>query len=581
MSDIIVGIDLGTTNSEVAILQAGKVIVIEESGDKILPSVVSLSEQGELLVGSAAKNQQLLYPDRTIASVKRKMGSDEKIQLGEKAYLPQEISAMILKKLKQRAANYLNQAVEKAVITVPAYFSDQQRQATREAGQLAGLQVERIINEPTAAALAYNADHQTEKKVLVYDLGGGTFDVSIVSIASGIVEVIASHGNNHLGGDDFDEKIVQFIVRHLYDTHNKLDLSTSPKAMARIKRAAETAKIHLSNHPYCKIEEEYVFEQNGHPIHLSLELDRANYEEMIHGFIEETMDAVHIALRDAKLMTADIDEVLLVGGSTRTPLIEKTLTGVFQDRPRGEVHPDLCVAAGAAIQAGTIAGQAATTVLVDVTPYSFGTSAVGLLDDALSPDLYVPIIKKNTPIPVTKSEVFATMHDFQDTVEVKVFQGEHQDVNHNNLIGDFQLTGLRKIASANEVIAKFHLDVNGILQVSAEEKVTGKSQSITITNALRSTLDGEIDKRKKEIDALFAEIEVGKEEVLDGHHVDVAALLKKAELLLETVDDADKVDLVDLIESIRDHQSTNNKAALEQAAQELNDLTYYLESATA
>lgn len=581
MNDIIVGIDLGTTNSEVAILKNGQVTVIEDANSKILPSVVGITDTNELLVGTSAKNQQLLFPESTISSIKRKMGTDEKITLGDQSYSPQEISAIILKQLKLIAENHINQSVSKAVITVPAYFSDQQRQATREAGQIAGLDVVRIINEPTAAALAYNTDQQDEKKVLVYDLGGGTFDVSIVSIASGVVEVISSHGNNHLGGDDFDQKIVDHLVNYIQEEF-KVDVSNNIKTMTKIKRAAEKAKIHLSDHTYCKIDEEYLFEQDGNSKHLSLELSRDDYEQMIQGYIDETMEAVHTALDDVNLTTQDIDEVLLVGGSTRTPLVEETLSSVFSNRPHGEIHPDLCVATGAAIQAGTIVGEKASAVLVDITPYTFGTSAIGVLDDMMTPDLYVPIINKNSPIPVTKSKVFTKFHEHQDTIEINVYQGEEKHASDNNKIGDFRLTGLSKKAGQEEIIAKFHLDVNGILHVTAEEKVTGKSRSITISNVLQQT-SSEQDSENKIIH-LFknteaSSIDDAEQESNNDNEVDIA--LEKANVLLDTVSDADKVDLIDLIEDVKDAQKSNNSDKLQQAVEQLNDLMFYLEESPA
>lgn len=356
MSEIIVGIDLGTTNSEIAVVQDGKVIVIEDAGNKILPSFVGLSDNNKILVGEPAKNQYALYPERTIKSVKRHMGEEIELELAEQTYTSQEISAIILKRLKAIAESYLNEPVNKAVITVPAYFSDAQRQATREAGEIAGLEVVRMINEPTAAALSYETNYKTHKHILVYDLGGGTFDVSVVSFEEDVVEVLASHGNNKLGGDDFDEKIIDYIVDHIKDKF-ELDISQSRKAMARINRAAEAAKRALSNQPFVMIEEEYLEQKNGTPIHLSLELSRDDYEEMIAEYIDETLEAVHIALNGANLLATDIDEILLVGGSTRTPLVSERLEAEFKQQPRLEVDPDLCVATGAAIQAATIAGH--------------------------------------------------------------------------------------------------------------------------------------------------------------------------------------------------------------------------------
>src|SRR5262249_44475405 len=375
MMDLIVGIDLGTTNSEIALYREGRPHVLgDELGRIILPSVVGVTEIGELLVGEEARNQYVLYPERTIRSIKRRMGSDTKVSLGGAEYTPQEISAIILKRLREIAERRLERPVNKAVITVPAYFSDTQRQATREAGEIAGLEVVRIINEPTAASLVYEAAQHQGKRILVYDLGGGTFDASIVRIEQGVVEVIASHGNNHLGGDDFDHKIVEHVLEHLKIKHG-VDVSGQPKAMARILRSAEAAKRHLSDHPYTRIEEEYIAEKNGKAVHLALELSRLEYEDMIAPFLEETLGAVHMALESASLTASQIDEILLVGGATRTPLVRTRLADVFNMEPRGDVDPALCVAMGAAMQGAVLAGAEVSALLVDITPYTFGTSA--------------------------------------------------------------------------------------------------------------------------------------------------------------------------------------------------------------
>ena len=413
MIEEIVGIDLGTTNSEIALYDGGRPVVLADSeGRMILPSVVGVTEAGELLVGEQARNQLLLYPERTVRSIKRRMGRDETVRMAGRDYTPQEISAIILRRLKEIAEQRLGRQVTKAVITVPAYFSDTQRQATREAGEIAGLDVVRIINEPTAAALVYEAGVNQGKRILVYDLGGGTFDVSVVRIEAGVVEVISSHGNNHLGGDDFDQKIVAHIVEHL-KIKQGVDVSDRPTAMARILRAAEVAKRYLSDHPYARIEEEFIADAEGRPVHLSLELSRDEYEDMITPFIEETLDAVHAALKGADLMASQVEEILLVGGATRTPLVRRRLAEVFGLIPRGEVDADLCVAMGAAIQGAAIAGAEVSAVLVDVTPYTFGTSALSELDGDVYPYCFVPIIAKNTAIPVRKSEVFFTLHDAQ------------------------------------------------------------------------------------------------------------------------------------------------------------------------
>lgn len=582
MAEKIIGIDLGTTNSEVAVVENGRVTVIDVTpGQPILPSFVGLADDGSILVGEPAKNQYVLYPERTIKSIKRRMGSADRVDLGAQSYTPQEISAIILRRLKDIAEGHLGEPVHKAVITVPAYFSDAQRQATREAGEIAGLEVARIINEPTAAALSYEANHQGHKKVLVYDLGGGTFDVSVVSIEDNVVEVLASHGNNHLGGDDFDAKIVEYLVARLQK--QGADPTSSRRAMARINRAAETAKIALSDQPYVRIEEEYLLERDGTPVNLALELARLDYEEMISGYIDETLEAVHIALKGAELTVSDIDEVLLVGGATRTPIITERLEEDLGLNVRAEVNPDLCVATGAAIQAGMLAGESVSAVLVDITPYTFGTSALHELNGMPYPFYYVPLIHKNTPIPVTKSEVFYTMHDNQKAVNVHVYQGENPDALQNIEIGQFTVENLSKVPAGNPIILQFALDLNGIMQVSAREKNTGLEKSIRIDNVLARFAEGELQIARERVNALFARTEAdvaAKPAGATDHQIAVQAraLVEKAERLLDKASDDDREDLINLIEQIKDALATENFAALREPMAELSDILFYLES---
>ena len=589
MTDEIVGIDLGTTNSEIAIYRDGRPEVLADGlGRVILPSVVGLSEAGELLVGDEARNQFLLYPERTVRSIKRKMGSDARVRLGECDYTPQEISAIILSRLKDIAQQRLGRPVRQAVITVPAYFSDAQRQATREAGEIAGLEVARIINEPTAAALVYEASQHQGKRILVYDLGGGTFDVSVVRIEEGVVEVISSHGNNHLGGDDFDHKIVEHVLDHLRIKHG-VDVSDRPQAMARILRSAEDAKKHLSDHPYARIEEEYLAEHDGKPVNLDLELSRDEYEEMIAPFIEETLGAIHIALEAAKLASSQVEEILLVGGATRTPLVRRRLEEAFGKTPRGEVDPDLCVALGAAIQGAAITGVEVSAVLVDVTPYTFGTSAIGELNGDFYPYTYVPIIPKNTPIPVRRSEVFFTAVDNQTEVEVRIYQGENPDALENIKIGEFHVSGLSRVPAGNPVILDLALDRDGILQVSAREKKTGLERRITIDNATSRYDQGQLTEARQRIGALFDEVEQNAEEqdggeptgaTQNGNAGDAAidALLAKASGKLDAAGEEDRTEIIDLIETIRDARSSGDGDALETARSQLQDLLFYLET---
>ena len=577
MTDAIVGIDLGTTNSEIAIYQDGRPFVLtDDRGRMMLPSVVGLSETGELLVGEEARNQFMLYPERTVRSIKRRMGTDARVRLGERDYAPQEISAIILSRLKEIAQLRLGGPVRRAVITVPAYFSDAQRQATREAGEIAGLEVVRIVNEPTAAALVYEAAQHQGKRILVYDLGGGTFDVSVVRIEGGVVEVISSHGNNQLGGDDFDEKIVGHVLEHL-KLKQGVSLSDQPQAMARILRGAEAAKKNLSDHPYARIEEEYLAVNDGKPVNLDLELSRDDYEAMIMPFIEETLAAVHVALGSADLTSSQVDEILLVGGATRTPLIRRRLVEAFGREPRGEVDPDLCVAMGAAIQGAAMAGTEVSAVLVDVTPYTFGTSALGELDDSLYPYCFVPIIPKNTPIPVRRSEVFYTVADGQTSVEVRIYQGENRDAEENVRIGEFRVDGLSNAPAGNPVILDLALDRDGILQVSAREKKTGLEQRITIEKAMSRYDQAQLDEARERIGSLFDGREDESEaEAAAGSALD--ALLSKASAKLDGAGAEDRAEIIDLIETIRDARSSGDGTALAEGRQQLQDLLFYLET---
>jgi molecular chaperone DnaK (HSP70) len=583
MSEIIVGIDLGTTNSEIAIVKDGIVKVFEDAGHNILPSFVGIGENDEILVGEPAKNQYVLYPERTIKSIKRQMGEEKKVELAGTAYTPQEVSAIILKRLKNIAEADLNQPVHKAVITVPAYFSDAQRQATREAGEIAGLEVVRMINEPTAAALSYEAEQKAHQRILVYDLGGGTFDVSVVNIEDDVVEVVASHGNNKLGGDDFDQKIIDHIVEHLKEKSG-LDVLKSRQTMARINRAAETAKQTLSDQPFVTIEEEYIGEHEEAPVHLSLELSRDDYEDMILLYIDETLEAVHIALSGANLTASDIDEVLLVGGSTRTPLVSQRLQKEFRKQPRIEVDPDLCVAAGAAIQAAIIAGTEVSTsaALVDITPYTYGTSALGDLNGQMYPYVYVPIIHKNSSLPLSKTEVFYTVMDNQEAVEVRIFQGEETDALNNIQIGEFMVEGLSQAPQADPILLKLDIDLNGILHVSAKEKNTGLEKSIVIDNAISRFEGASMAAAKERINEIFGE---NGEAVLvdkktETHHtvVQAHALVEKAERMLDEASAEDREDMVNVIETINDTIAKKDFDNLSVPMEQLSDILYYLES---
>lgn len=580
MSEIIIGIDLGTTNSEVAVVTNGKVHVIADDGKKILPSVVGIDDNGEILVGETARNQYLIYPERTVRSIKRLMGQETQVLMAGNQYSPQEISAIILKRLKAIAERHAGQPINKAVITVPAYFSDAQRQATHEAGRIAGLEVVRMINEPTAAALVYGASQLEAKRMLVYDLGGGTFDVSVVNVQAGVVEVLSSHGDNHLGGDDFDQQIVNHILDHIRQMHG-IDISVNSKAMARITRAAENAKLILSDEPYAAIAEEYLFEHKGSPIHLTLELSRQAYEEMIEDYINATMDALHIALKGARLTASDIDEIILVGGSTRTPCIRERLFDEFGFEPHSEVDPDLCVAMGAATQAAMINGQQIETVLVDVTPYTYGTSAMGYLDGMPYPYQFVPIIHKNSVLPTRKAEAFETYLDGQRMVEVTVYQGEDPDALNNIKIGEFLVEDLMDVPRGNIITLTLALDLNGMLHVSAREKATGLEKSITINNAISRFETEELNSAKQRIDSLFGQQDSGELPAKPEESATVAAARKaigKAESLFETASAEDKEDMVNLIEAITAGIEAGDETGLSKQVEQLNDIVYYLES---
>ena len=506
MSDVIIGIDLGTTNSEVAVVESGRPRVIPVDGDAILPSVVGLADDGKLLVGKPARNQYVLAPERTIKSVKRKMGQDVKVPVGDQHFRPQEISAMILRRLKEAAEKDLGKPVTKAVVTVPAYFNDSQRQATREAGQLAGLEVVRILNEPTAAALTYSPDPTGSEKFLVYDLGGGTFDVSVVSAEGGVFEVLSSHGDTQLGGDDFDELLLAKVADEFQQMYG-VDLRKNRTARARLLRAVENAKKHLSDYAFAKIEEEFIAEKDGVPLHLSQEIGRSEFEELIAPLIGRTMECVQKALDDAKLTAAEIKQVVLVGGSTRTPMIGRLLEDRLGQPAHREVHPDLCVAMGAAIQAAIVAGQNVGAVLVDITPHSMGIKSLEIPSSHaihLNEFKFAPIINRNTPLPASRSEMFCTVADNQPTVEIDVFQGESGDVRRNHRVGRFLVEGLARVPAGNQLVVQMDLTLDGTLKVSAREKATGMVKQITIENAMARFAVEERDAAQQRLERMWS-----------------------------------------------------------------------------
>jgi molecular chaperone DnaK len=474
MKELIVGIDLGTTNSALAVVIDGETRVVPIHGQPTLPSCVGLDPTGKLIVGQTARNQLVASPDSTVLSIKRNMGEDIRVRLGAREFSPEEISSFILRELKVEGEKALGQPIHKAVVTVPAFFNERQRKATQIAGELAGLDVVRIINEPTAAALAYGAGQSDDHKMLVYDLGGGTFDVSLVLVEQGVVEVKASHGDTHLGGDDFDQLLVEFALAE-FQKQRGIDLRENPTVLRRLKLALEQAKCRLSDEPFVRVREEYLSGEH----HLELELERDQYERLIGPLLDKTLTCVHQSLEDARLTRDDLDKVMLVGGSTRTPLVQRILLDRLELEPRWEINPDLIVAMGAAVQGAIIAGESHQSILVDITPHTFSTAVV---DSTYFQERLVcsPLIRRNTPLPASKSEVYFTMYDNQDAIHVTAYQGENLLPEENSLIGEFMVEGLSKVASGNPVVIHFELDLNGMLKVTAAEKNSSVAKSVTL-----------------------------------------------------------------------------------------------------
>ena len=563
-----IGIDLGTTNSCVAVIEGGEPVVIANAeGARTTPSVVAFSANGERLVGQVAKRQAITNPGGTISSIKREMGSDYKANVNGKSYTPQEISAMILQKLKTDAEAYLGDKVTQAVITVPAYFTDAQRQATKDAGKIAGLDVKRIINEPTAAALSYGIDKENDQKVMVYDLGGGTFDVSIIEMGDGVQEVLATAGNNRLGGDDFDNRVMDWIVSS-YKTESGIDLSSDNLAMQRLKEAAEKAKIELSGVTSTDINLPYITADSTGPKHLNMTLTRAKFNELTADLVEKTIIPVRQALKDSGLQISEIDKVLMVGGSSRIPAVQEAVKSLIGKEPFKGINPDECVAIGAAIQAGVLGGEVEGLLLLDVTPLSLGVETMG--------GIMTKIIDRNTTIPTKKSQIFSTAADNQTQVEVNVLQGEREFARDNKQLGLFALTGIAPaMRGIPQIEVTFDIDANGIVNVSAKDLGIGKEQNITISSSTNMSKE-DIDKAVKEAEQFAAE-DKARREAVDAKNEAENMAYQAEKLVSESGDkltEDDKNTLTTKSQAVKDAIAKDDKALIDSAKEDLQKALY-------
>ena len=566
----VIGIDLGTTNSCVAVMEGGEAVVIPNAeGNRTTPSVVAFSKTGERMVGQVAKRQAVTNPDRTISSIKREMGSDYKVTIDGKKYTPQEISAMILQKLKADAEAYLGEPVTEAVITVPAYFTDAQRQATKDAGKIAGLDVKRIINEPTAAALAYGLDKETDQKIMVYDLGGGTFDVSVLEIGDGVIEVLATAGNNRLGGDDFDQCITNYLVQE-FKKSDGIDLSGDRVAMQRLKEAAEKAKIELSGVTSTNINLPYITADATGPKHLDVTLTRAKFNELTAHLVEKTAGPVRQAMSDAGISASDLTKVLLVGGSSRVPAVQEMVKKLTGKEGFKGINPDECVADGAAIQGGVLGGDVAGVVLLDVTPLSLGIETLG--------GVCTKLIERNTTIPTKKSQVFSTAADNQTSVEVNVLQGEREMAAYNKSLGRFQLDGIAPARrGVPQLEVTFDIDANGIVNVSAKDLGTGKEQHITITSSTNMSKE-DVEKAVHEAEQYAAEDAKRKEEIDTRNQGDqmVYQTERTLEELGDKVDGAEKAEVESKLNELKETLKGSDTAAIKAATEALTQVFYKL-----
>ena len=566
----IIGIDLGTTNSCVSVMEGGEATVIPNAeGHRTTPSVVAFSKTGERMVGQVAKRQAVTNPDRTISSIKREMGSDYKVTIDGKKYTPQEISAMILQKLKADAEAYLGEPVTEAVITVPAYFTDAQRQATKDAGKIAGLDVKRIINEPTAAALAYGLDKETDQKIMVYDLGGGTFDVSVLEIGDGVIEVLATAGNNRLGGDDFDQCITNYLVQEFKKSEG-IDLSGDRVAMQRLKEAAEKAKIELSGVTSTNINLPYITADATGPKHLDVTLTRAKFNELTAHLVEKTAGPVRQAMSDAGISASDLTKVLLVGGSSRVPAVQEMVKKLTGKEGFKGINPDECVADGAAIQGGVLGGDVSGVVLLDVTPLSLGIETLG--------GVFTKLIERNTTIPTKKSQVFSTAADNQTSVEVNVLQGEREMAAYNKSLGRFQLDGIAPARrGVPQIEVTFDIDANGIVNVSAKDLGTGKEQHITITSSTNMSKE-DVEKAVHEAEQYAAEDAKRKEEIDTRNQGDqmVYQTERTLEELGDKVDAAEKAEVESKLNELKETLKGSDTAAIKAATEALTQVFYKL-----
>ncbi len=564
----IIGIDLGTTNSCVSVMEGGEAVVIPNAeGNRTTPSIVAFSKDGERMVGQVAKRQAITNPDRTVISIKREMGSNYKVNIDGKAYTPQEISAMILQKLKADAEAYLGGPVSEAVITVPAYFTDAQRQATKDAGRIAGLDVKRIINEPTAAALAYGVDKESDQKIMVYDLGGGTFDVSILEIGDGVIEVLATAGNNRLGGDDFDKCVMDWMVSEFKKTEG-IDLSADKVAMQRLKEAAEKAKIELSGVTSSAINLPYITADATGPKHLDLTLTRAKFNELTAHLVEATMGPVRQAMSDAGLSASDLSKVLLVGGSTRIPAVQEAVKKITGQEGFKGINPDECVAMGAALQGGVLVGDVKGLLLLDVTPLSLGIETMGGVNTKL--------IERNTTIPAKKSQIFTTAADNQTSVEVHVLQGEREMAQYNKTLGRFQLDGIAPARrGVPQIEVTFDIDANGIVNVSAKDLGTGKEQHITITSSTNMSKE-DIEKAVKEAEQFAAEDAKRKEEVDARNQADqlIYQSEKALDEMKDKLDPAEVSDLQSGVDKVKEALKGTDTEAIKAATESLTQSFY-------